>query len=175
MGRNQRGPRGCSPAHGECGQGGDVAELGPTEQPWGRVKEDGVKPSVVAPDGGIRDSSTNHSWGFSGALGTLQPWDGSPGGGESPSLGMAGLHRTQLQPSPFHASDGPAPVGTRDSGAVSWSRTCPQEAGCCHSTPSCSGGASCGGGWFPLPKLGHSRSSQALRAGSSSVKLQSLA
>lgn len=31
------------------------------------------------------------------------------------------------------------------------------------------------GGWFPLPKLGHSRSSEALRAGSSSVKPQSLA
>lgn len=29
MGRNQRGPRGCSPARGECSQGGDVAELGP--------------------------------------------------------------------------------------------------------------------------------------------------
>lgn len=38
-----------------------MAELGPTEQPWGRVKEDGVKPSVVAPDGGIRDSSINYS------------------------------------------------------------------------------------------------------------------
>lgn len=149
-----------------------MVELGPTEQPQSRVREDGVKPCVVGPDGAIRDSGTNHSLGCSGAPGTLQPWDGSPGGGESPSLGMAGLCKTQLRPCPPRASDDPAPAGTRDSGAVSRGQTCPRGAGCHRSTPSC---VSVGGVPLPKPKLGHSRSSWAIRAGSSSVKLQSLA
>lgn len=66
-----------------------MPELGPTEQCQGRGKEDGVKTCVVVLDGGTRDSGTNHSLGCSGASGMLQPWAGSPGAGDSLSLGMA--------------------------------------------------------------------------------------
>lgn len=46
-----------------------MVKLGSTEAHQGRVKEDGVKPCVVVPDGEVRCSGTNHSLGCSLVLG----------------------------------------------------------------------------------------------------------
>ena len=80
------------------------------------------------------------------ALGMRQPWDGSPGGGESPDAAI---------PIPLQRGQGML-VLSRGLGSLLGSWLPPQHP-------------------LPKPKLGHGRGSRAIRAGSSSVKLQSLA
>lgn len=98
----------------------------------------------------------------------LQPWDEFPEGGESLFLGVAEFCRTQQWLSLTHASDSPALVGQ---GTLVLS----PGFGLTLRELAATTAHSCGGSSLPKPKLGHGCSSQAIRAGSSSVKLQSLA
>lgn len=155
---------GDTPQHLVDGASDDGLELGPTEKPQATVQKERVKPCMKVPDGGIRDISTNHSLGYSGALRMLQP-------------GMNFQEVRSLCPWEWQSSSWLSPTPASDSPALVQQRILllsPEVVlalgGLAATTAHLYGGSS-----LPKPKLGHSCSSQAIRVGSSSVKLQSLA
>lgn len=147
-----------------------MVELGPTEQPEARVKEERIKACVLVPDGGgVRDGGTNHSLGCSG-----------PRGGCSPGMGLqevGSLHSWGWQGSTGHSWGHPHPMLTmptpqQGQGTLVLSHRVGLALGELAAAPA---PPHAGGSPLPKPKLGHSHGSWAARAGISSVKLQSWA